>query len=63
MKFYGYTESKSHLACNEWHKSEIREKLKEDIILYLFNWLKKPYESLFVERKYVALGIVSETAT
>ena len=63
MKFYGYTKSKSHLACNEWQKSEIREKFKEDIILNLFNWLKKPYESLFAERKHVALNIVSETAT
>ena len=51
-KFYGYTKSKSQIACNKWQKSEISEKLKKDIILnLLFKWLKKPYESRFVKRK------------
>ena len=51
IKFYGYTKCKSQIDCNEWQKSEIGEKLKEDIILNLFKWLKQPYESRFVERK------------
>ena len=50
-KFYGYTKSKSQIACNEWQKSEISEKLKEDIILNLFKWLKKPCKLRFVKMK------------
>ena len=51
VKFYGYTRSKSQITCNKWQKSEISEKLKEDIILNLFKSIKKPYQSLFFERK------------
>ena len=50
-KFHGYTKSKSQIACSEWQKSEIKEKLKEHINLNLLKWLKKLYESHFVERK------------
>ena len=51
VKFHGYTKCKPQIACSEWQKSEIKEKLKEDINLNLLKWLKKPYESHFVERK------------
>ena len=42
---------KMKLTVSGWQKSEISKKLKEDIILNLFKWLKKLYESLFFERK------------
>ena len=41
----------NQIACNEWQKSEISEKLKEDIILNLFKWLKKPCKLRFVKMK------------
>ena len=36
-------------------KSEITEKLKDSIILNLFKCLKKPYESVSVERKTIII--------
>ena len=59
------TKSKPQIVSNGWQKSEISRKIKENIILSLFKWLKKPYKWIFVERKIllksVALNIVSET--
>ena len=54
-KFYCYTKSKPRIVCNRWQKSELSEKFKENIILNLFEWLKKTYESVFVEKKILII--------
>ena len=57
-KFCGYTKSKSQITWDEWQKSEISEKFKEDITLYLSKWLKRTYESLCDERKNFTIAFL-----